>query len=103
MRRHGHALILDEVKAGLSRTGSLFAFETSDIRPDIVTLGKSLGGGLPISAAVGPEAVLDVAPASAPLTNAGAPICAAAAEGCPRSCHRSGPRRGGRLTRIPCP
>lgn len=73
-------LILDEVKAGLSRTGSLFAFETSDIRPDIVTLGKSLGGGLPISAAVGPEAVLDVAPASALLTNAGAPICAAAAE-----------------------
>jgi 4-aminobutyrate aminotransferase len=72
-------LILDEIKAGLSRTGSLFAFETAAVRPDIVTLGKSLGGGLPISAAVGPEDVLDVAPASALLTNAGAPICAAAA------------------------
>ncbi|MGJ7539074.1 aspartate aminotransferase family protein [Brevibacterium luteolum] len=76
----GTLLILDEVKTGLTRTGSLFAFETASIRPDIVTLGKSLGGGLPMSAAVGSEAVLDVAPASALLTNAGAPICAAAAD-----------------------
>lgn len=71
-------LIIDEVKAGLARTGELFAFERSGIRPDIVTLGKSLGGGTPLSAAVGPASVLDVAPATSLLTNAGAPICAAA-------------------------
>lgn len=76
---HGTLLIVDEIKAGLARTGTLFAFEHSHIRPDIVTLGKSLGGGLPLSAAVGPASVLDVAPATALLTNAGAPICAAAA------------------------
>lgn len=72
-------LIVDEVKAGVARTSNLFAFEHSRIQPDIVTLGKSLGGGLPLSAAVGPASVLDVAPATALLTNAGAPICAAAA------------------------
>ena len=72
-------LIVDEIKAGLARSGSLFAFEDSHIRPDIVTLGKSLGGGLPLSAAVGPESILDAAPATALLTTAGAPICAAAA------------------------
>ncbi|RBP67020.1 4-aminobutyrate aminotransferase [Brevibacterium sanguinis] len=75
----GAHLIVDEVKAGLARTGRLFAFEHSGIRPDIVTLGKSLGGGLPVSAAVGPASVLDVVPATALLTAAGAPICAAAA------------------------
>lgn len=76
---NGTLLIVDEIKAGLARTGALFAFEHAHIRPDIVTLGKSLGGGLPLSAAIGPESVLDAAPATALLTNAGAPICAAAA------------------------
>ena len=75
----GTLLVVDEVKAGLMRTGDLFAFEHSRIRPDIVTVGKSLGGGVPVSAAVGPASVLDVAPATALLTNAGSPIGAAAA------------------------
>lgn len=48
--RHGILLILDEVQTGVGRLGSFFAFEQSAIKPDIVTLGKGLGGGVPISA-----------------------------------------------------
>ena len=45
-------LILDEVQTGMGRTGKFFAFEHTDIKPDIVTLAKSLGGGLPIGAMI---------------------------------------------------
>ncbi len=46
----GILLILDEVQVGLGRTGRLFAYETAGIRPDIVTLAKALGSGVPIGA-----------------------------------------------------
>lgn len=72
-------LIVDEVKAGLARTGTLFAFQHEQITPDIVTLGKSLGGGLSVSAAVAGDGILDAPSASALLTTAGADIAAAAA------------------------
>jgi 4-aminobutyrate aminotransferase-like enzyme len=45
--------ILDEVQANFGRTGSMFAFETYGIEPDIVVLGKGLGNGIPVSAAIG--------------------------------------------------
>ena len=45
--------ILDEVQANFGRTGSLFAFETYELEPDIVVLGKGLGNGVPVAAAVG--------------------------------------------------
>lgn len=48
-------LILDEVQTGMARTGPLFAFQDAAIRPDIMTLGKGLGGGLPISALLASE------------------------------------------------
>jgi predicted acetylornithine/succinylornithine family transaminase len=47
---HGTMLVLDEIQCGLGRTGSLFAFQKSGITPDIVTLAKPLGGGLPLGA-----------------------------------------------------
>ena len=75
----GALLICDEVKVGLGRSGLLHAFQVEDIVPDVVTLGKSLGGGLPIAAAIGPKNVMNVAEAFTMLTTAGNPICVAAA------------------------
>lgn len=53
--QHDLLLICDEVQTGIGRTGTLFAFESADIKPDILTLGKGLGGGVPISAVLANE------------------------------------------------
>jgi 4-aminobutyrate aminotransferase len=71
-------LIVDEVKVGLGRTGQLHAFQAEGIVPDVVTLGKALGAGLPLSAAIGPAWIFDHDTASALLTSAANPICARA-------------------------
>ncbi len=58
---HGALLIADEIQSGLGRTGTTFACELAGVRPDLMTLGKALGGGIvPVSAVVGRADVLGV-------------------------------------------
>jgi acetylornithine/succinyldiaminopimelate/putrescine aminotransferase len=77
---HGAALIFDEIQCGMGRTGTLWAYEQTDVRPDAMTVAKALGGGLPIGALVTGERLADVLrPGDHGSTFAGGPVVAAAA------------------------
>jgi len=78
--RHGALLVLDEVQTGVGRTGAFYAHQHDGITPDVVTLAKGLGGGLPIGAclAIGPTADL-LTPGLHGSTFGGNPVCTAAA------------------------
>ncbi len=78
--QHGTLLVLDEVQTGIGRTGAWFAHQTAGVVPDVVTLAKGLGGGLPIGACIGLGAAgALLQPGQHGTTFGGNPVCAAAA------------------------
>jgi 4-aminobutyrate aminotransferase/(S)-3-amino-2-methylpropionate transaminase len=78
--RHGIVFIADEIQAGLGRTGTMFAIEHDGVVPDLITMAKALGGGMPISAVTGRAEIMDaVAPGGLGGTYAGNPVSCAAA------------------------
>jgi len=77
--RHGLLLILDEIQTGIGRTGRLFAYEHEGITPDMMTLAKGLGGGVPIGALLAKETVARAfTPGSHSSTFGGNPLACAA-------------------------
>jgi acetylornithine/N-succinyldiaminopimelate aminotransferase len=77
---HGAALVFDEVQCGMGRTGTLWAYEQTGVKPDAMTVAKALGGGLPIGALITGERLADVlAPGDHGSTFAGGPVIASAA------------------------
>ncbi|WP_370333967.1 acetylornithine transaminase [Mycolicibacterium hippocampi] len=77
---HGALLVLDEVQTGIGRTGAFFAHQHDGITPDVVTLAKGLGGGLPIGACLAVGATADLlTPGLHGSTFGGNPVCTAAA------------------------
>src|SRR5829696_7161394 len=78
--RHGIVLVIDEVQTGFARTGRLFAIEHYGVEPDLMTLAKSIAGGLPLSAVVGKAEIMD-APGDSAIggTYVGNPVAQAAA------------------------
>jgi 4-aminobutyrate aminotransferase len=78
--QHGILLIADEIQSGFARTGKLFAMDHHDVLPDLMTLAKSLAGGLPLSAVCGRAEIMDApAPGGLGGTYAGNPLAIAAA------------------------
>ena len=78
--QHGILLIADEVQTGFARTGKLFAMEHYDVAPDLMTVAKSLAGGMPLSGVIGRADIMDApAPGGLGGTYAGNPLAIAAA------------------------
>jgi len=77
--KHGILLIADEIQTGFARTGKTFAIEHSGVEPDLMTVAKSIAGGVPLSAVIGKAEIMD-APVVGGLggTFAGSPLACAA-------------------------
>ncbi|MCB0882735.1 MAG: acetylornithine transaminase [Thermoleophilia bacterium] len=82
--RHGALLVFDEIQTGMGRTGSLFSYQQLGVTPDVMTLAKSLGGGVPIGAVTARPGVDEAfQPGDHGSTFAGSPLaCAAALAAC---------------------
>src|SRR5690606_20963985 len=81
-KKHNVLMMLDEIQTGLGRTGRLFAYEYEEAKPDVLILGKALGGGVyPVSAVLASEEVLGVfGPGDHGSTFGGNPLGAAVAK-----------------------
>jgi acetylornithine/N-succinyldiaminopimelate aminotransferase len=76
-KKHNILLIVDEVQSGMGRCGTLFAHQLSNIEPDIMTLGKGIGGGVPLAALLAKEAVSCFVPGDQGGTYNGNPLISA--------------------------
>lgn len=77
---YGILLIADEVQTGFARTGKMFGIEHQPVKPDLITIAKSLAGGFPLSGVIGRAGLMDViAPGGLGGTYAGSPVACAAA------------------------
>jgi len=77
--RHGIVLIVDEVQAGMGRTGKWWAYEHAGITPDIVLTAKGIASGMPISAFIAKESIMQWKPGAHGTTYGGNPVCIASA------------------------
>ncbi|MGF6899761.1 4-aminobutyrate--2-oxoglutarate transaminase [Paraburkholderia sp. GAS348] len=78
--KHGIVLIVDEIQTGFGRTGEMFGFQHSGVQPDLITVAKSLAGGLPISGVVGRAEMIEAPqPGGLGGTYGGNPLACAAA------------------------
>ncbi|WP_339723143.1 4-aminobutyrate--2-oxoglutarate transaminase [uncultured Paraglaciecola sp.] len=78
--QHGIVLIADEIQTGFARTGKMFCFEHANVEPDLITMAKGIAGGLPLSAVVGKQAIMDAPlPGGLGGTYGGSPVACAAA------------------------
>jgi 4-aminobutyrate aminotransferase / (S)-3-amino-2-methylpropionate transaminase / 5-aminovalerate transaminase len=77
---HGILLVADEIQSGFARTGRMFAIEHSGVEPDLMTVAKSIAGGVPLSGVVGKAQIMDAPPPGGlGGTYAGSPLACAAA------------------------
>jgi 4-aminobutyrate aminotransferase len=77
--RHGILLVCDEVQSGIGRTGKMFAVDHAGIEPDIITVAKGLGSGMPIGAFIAKESLMSWGSGSHGTTFGGNPVSCAAA------------------------
>src|SRR5215469_14503482 len=76
---HGIVLIADEIQSGFGRTGRMFAIEHAGVEPDLITIAKSVAGGVPLSAVIGKADIMDApGPGGLGGTFAGSPLACAA-------------------------
>jgi 4-aminobutyrate aminotransferase len=78
--KHGILLVFDEVQSGMGRTGKLFAWEHTGVKPDVITLAKGIASGMPICATLASEEIMRWKPGAHASTFGGNPIACAAAQ-----------------------
>ncbi len=76
---HGILLVFDEVQCGMGRTGKMFAWEHTGVKPDIITLAKGIASGLPLSATIASDELMKWKPGAHASTFGGNPVACAAA------------------------
>src|SRR5262249_40232663 len=75
----GALLVFDEIQAAFGRTGTMFGFQHLGVSPDLITCGKGISGGMPLSAVIGRREVMDLyGPGQMTSTHTANPICCAA-------------------------